>query len=203
MLIERDCANFGNLMFLDKYLEHHRGFVAGGCFKNIFNREPIKDVDVFFRSIEDFFAAKRHFEKNDDQYYPYYENDKVIAFKSRGAYANKSITIELIRTVFGEPADILNGFDFTITKFAYFKEKTEEGTETKVLHHDKYFEHLHAKRLVVDGKLPFPVSSFERMIRYIKYGYTPCRETKVRMIQEIQATVGTDGISASLYNGLD
>lgn len=32
---------------LDKFMSGHSGFIAGGCFKNLFNHEKIKDIDVF------------------------------------------------------------------------------------------------------------------------------------------------------------
>ena len=72
-----------------------------------------------------------------------------------------------------------------------------------ILHHDSFFEHLQIKRLVIDDRLPFPVSSFERMLRYVKYGYMPCKETKVRLLTEIREVENLDGISNSLYNGMD
>jgi hypothetical protein len=206
------------LKWLDNFLYGHKGFIAGGCFKNIFNKEPVKDIDVFFRSEIDFLSARKYFENHTDDYYLYYENSKVIAFKKKGFYENKDITIELIRTVYGTPQEILNGFDFTITKFAYYKEEVQDETpfdqptpfdetkthiEIKILHNDSFFEHLHVKRLVVDDKLPFPISSFERMLRYAKYGYFPCKETKLKMLQAIRETPSDNGLSNSLYDGLD
>ena len=50
------------------------------------------------------------------------------------------------------------------------------------MYDDKFFEHLHLKRLVIDDKIPFPMSTFERMLRYAKYGYFPCKETKLKII---------------------
>ena len=71
--------------------------------------------------------------------------------------------------------DILNNFDFTITKFSYYKEevKDEDSEEThiesKCIGDDKFFEHLHLKRLVIDDKIPYPMSTFERVLRYSKW----------------------------------
>lgn len=52
------------------------------------------------------------------------------------------------------------------------------GYEYKLLYHEKFFEHLHMKRLVIDENIPFPVSTWERSYRYKGYGYNMCRETK-------------------------
>lgn len=145
-----------------------------------------------------------------EQYRFYYENEKVKAYKKLGS---NPIVVELIKKTFGTPEEILNAFDFTITKFAYYKERKVEyaidgdldyiGTEYKVLCDNRFFEHLHQKRLVVDNQLLFPISSLERSYRYAKYGYFPCKETKVRLVEGIRQTETLEGISNSLYDGLD
>lgn len=49
--------NFWQIRWLDKYMEGHKGFIAGGCFKNILSRERVKDIDIFFESEDDFQEA--------------------------------------------------------------------------------------------------------------------------------------------------
>ena len=39
--------NFWQIRWLDKYMEGHKGFIAGGCFKNILSGERVKDIDIF------------------------------------------------------------------------------------------------------------------------------------------------------------
>lgn len=56
-----DIYNFRQLFFLDKYLMGHRGYIAGGCFKNIFNGEKVNDIDMFFRQESDFLQSKSYF----------------------------------------------------------------------------------------------------------------------------------------------
>lgn len=116
-------------------------------------------------------------------------NEKVCAFQKEG----EKVWIEFIESEFGKPKEILRSFDFTVTKMAYYKEpKYEEkeddyfpfssasivAYEYKLLYHEKFFEHLHMKRLVIDENIPFPVSTWERSYRYKGYGYNMCRETK-------------------------
>lgn len=48
-LIKRDRENFWILNWLDEYMTGHKGFICGGCFKNIFNKEKVKDLDIFLR----------------------------------------------------------------------------------------------------------------------------------------------------------
>lgn len=138
-----------------------------------------------------------------------YRNEKVCAFQKEG----EKVWIEFIESEFGKPKEILRSFDFTVTKMAYYKEpKYEEkeddyfpfssasivAYEYKLLYHEKFFEHLHMKRLVIDENIPFPVSTWERSYRYKGYGYNMCRETKKKLLQAIKG-VNVEEEDVSLY----
>lgn len=43
-----------------------KGFIAGGCFKNILSGERVKDIDIFFESESDFQEAVNLF--NDEKH---------------------------------------------------------------------------------------------------------------------------------------
>lgn len=204
--------NFWQIRWLDKYMEGHKGFIAGGCFKNILSRERVKDIDIFFESEDDFQEAVDLFndEKHQKEGWKFkYRNEKVCAFQKEGEKA----WIEFIESEFGKPEEILRSFDFTVAKMAYYKEpKYEEkeddyfpfssasivAYEYKLLYHEKFFEHLHMKRLVIDENIPFPVSTWERSYRYKGYGYNMCRETKKKLLQAIKG-VNVEEEDVSLY----
>lgn len=197
-------GNFPNLKFLLPILEGHNGFIAGGCFKQIFSGEKIKDVDIFFESEKDWLFTCNFF--NEKGWEVRYENEKVIAFQD---YEHK-FWIELICTIYGSPKFILDNFDFTVTKFALYKNPlykingaSEE--EFKVVYHKDFFEHLTTKRLVIDNQIPFPISTWERSYRYArKYGYTLCRESKKRLLESLRGTDPTkDDKEVGLYGGWD
>lgn len=206
MLIDRPRDNYFKIWFLDEYMPHHKGYIAGGCFKNIFSGERVKDIDMFFKCKADFDEANVHFLVSED-YYLFYENANVTAYKHR----KTGITVELCQKVFGEARDMISNFDFTITKFAYYKAEvpdTEDEGKTKIEYRvvcdDLYFEHLQLKRLVTDDKILYPMSTFERMIRYIRYGYAPCSETKLRIARAIHDLPSEPMLnSRSLYDGID
>lgn len=119
--------NFWFLRFLDEFMEGHKGFIAGGCFKNILSKEKVKDIDIFFESSYDFQEAVDYFndlvEKGEWKFK--YRNEKACAFQKVGA----SMWVELIESVFGTPEQILDKFDFTVTKFAYYKEKVFDNAD--------------------------------------------------------------------------
>ena len=62
MIIEANTDNFWMLRFLDKFMIGHNGFICGGCFKNIFNKEKVKDIDIFFESKKDWEEAVAYFD---------------------------------------------------------------------------------------------------------------------------------------------
>ncbi|MGK4040843.1 hypothetical protein AB0Y20_00980 [Heyndrickxia oleronia] len=208
-IIGEPVSNFVKLRQLDKYMIGHKGYIAGGVFKNIFNNENFKDVDVFFENEKDYSEARGLFQ-NDENYKLRYENNKVRAYIHKDTH----VTVELIKHKFASPLDMVDEFDFTITKFVYYK-GLEEGNEDevsqiiwKVAYHNKFFEHLHMKRLVIDqdiDKLILPTNSFNRMFRYARYGYFPCRETKAKIIEALRRipTFTDEMLSKELYNGLD
>ena len=209
-----DLLNYRQLWRLDKFLIGHKGYIAGGCFKNIFNNERVKDLDIFFESEQDFIEAKKYFKqqmKDKPQEWRFsYENKNCWSIYS----TKEKVRLELIRNTYGKPKNVISNFDFTITKFAYYKNYDNLDEENhmavfEVIFHENFFEHLHTKRLVVDARLPYPVGTFNRILRYAKYGYQPCKETKIKIVTEL-AKLDPENekdfeeqLGKSLYEGMD
>lgn len=207
MFKNKSAWDYTKIKWIDQYMDGHKGFIAGGCFKNIFLNEKVKDLDIFFENSTDQIEAKMYFEK-EEAYVQYYCNDKVDAFKNKYT----GIVVELIKVVFGTPEHIISNFDFTITKFVYHRQNfdiiNDEGLEDiderlMVTFHEDFFEHLTQRRLVVDNDfLTKPANTFERLFKYGKYGFYPCRMTKIKMIRLLQG-ISEEGLGLSLYDGLD
>ena len=92
--------NFWQIRWLDKYMEGHKGFIAGGCFKNILSGEKVKDIDIFFESESDFQEAIDLFndEKHQKEGWKFkYRNEKACAFPKEG----ERVWIEFIESEFG------------------------------------------------------------------------------------------------------
>lgn len=206
----QEILNFRQLFFLDKFLIGHKGFVAGGCFKNIFNKQAVKDIDMFFESKEDFNDAVKYFKdlikENPEEWRKSYENKNVWAIYSE----KDKLRIELVRSVFGSPEEIISDFDFSVTKFAYYRNEDNIDAEYymaqfEVMYHEDYFEHLQMKRLVIDDEIPFPVSTFNRSYKYQSYGYGLCKESKIKLITSLREidVLNEDELGKSLYKGKD
>lgn len=197
-MIVKDLNDFKELRFLKRYIKDTKGVIAGGCFKDIFLGKTPKDIDVFFLTRSDFEVACKNLQEN-SMYSKVYENDNVVAFKD----TTTGIVVELIRKTFGG-ARVHEKFDFTVTKFSAFcLDFNEDNLEFQVLYSSHFFEDLFLKRLYVDASLLYPVSTFERTLKYAKYGFQPCRETKKKLIEAINQLEGSINISRSLYDGID
>lgn len=59
MFKKEGVLNYRQLWRIDKFLVGHKSFIACGCFKNIFNNDRVKDLDVLFECEKYFLEAKR------------------------------------------------------------------------------------------------------------------------------------------------
>ncbi len=188
---------FSKVRFLDYYMEGHSGFIAGGCFKNIFKGQKIKDLDIFFTSDAEFNKANDFFKSNQDYVFSY-ENPNTVSYKN----TKTNIRVELIRHTYGTPIEIISMFDFSITRYAYAKKEENNEIVYYNVYVDTFFQDLVCNKLVIDGDLKFPISSFERSYRYRTYGFGLCKESKAKLIDALK-NANTDDLSNDLYFGLD
>lgn len=199
-LKEGSSQNYLMLDQLAKYIVGMKGaIIAGGAIRDILSHKQPRDIDVYFRNKEAYKKAVNYCRNK--KYQLVYKNKNVRC------YLIHEMKVELINSLYGDPQEILREFDFTIDKFAYWLEASEEehAMETKVLYHQDFFEHLLLKRLVVDSWLIHPLSTYNRLFKYVKYGFQPCRETKyiiARFIQESELDSEKD-IVDSFYDGVD
>jgi hypothetical protein len=197
MFIEKSNDQLFQVRRLDSYMPNHKGFIAGGVFKNLFQGQSFKDVDIFFENKDDFKDALEMF-KSDENFVKLYENKSAVCFQKKGSGVN----VDLVRSTFGSPSEVISKFDFTVAKFAYFKKDSDGGVSYTCVFHPEFFEHLMTKKLVIDNDIPFPVGTFERSYRYKGYGFGMCRESKAKLIESLQGQ-STDTISRDLYFGFD
>jgi hypothetical protein len=186
-------AQLPKLRFLDRFMANHSGYIAGGCFKGLFLGEKIKDVDLFFYDKISAQKAANYFE-NSDEYLAAWGNERVSAFRCK----KTGIVVEVIFSFLGTPAEMVANFDFTITKAFYAK---NEAGEYEFFAHERFFEHLTNRKLVIDDKIIFPLSTFNRSFRYCKYGFGLCGESKTKLIGALQGFNGAN--MNDFYFGID
>lgn len=176
------------------FMRLHRGFIAGGVFKNIVQGEEFRDVDIFFESKEDWEAAvQSHYRSNEFEHK--YESERAIGFKHK----ETGVVVELINVFFGTPKQILNTFDFTIAKAAIVR----HDESFRFLYHHEFFKHLLLRRLVIGTTMYNPINTFERTLKYTRYGYNMCNQSKVNLLSAIQKEefIDFDNLSRSIYHG--
>lgn len=195
------------LRICEAVLDNLGGFIAGGCFKNFFSKEKPRDIDVYFETKQQFDNALLIASRN-TSFRKHYSNDNVDAFIF--TYKDNDYVVELVKKFFLTPKELLDRFDFTICKFAvYYKAVrtdpnnilTEKRTMCELYDPD-FFEHLFLKKLVTDDNIVLPYNTFTRMIKYIRYGYLPCMETKSKIIEGLKNAEG-ELTDTSLYDGMD
>lgn len=196
MFIKSPINTYFSLHRFKKYLNGVDGFITGGCFKDIFNNKEVRDIDMFFFNEEGFKKAVDIFK---DKYKKVYENDNCIAFYDKKG----GIQIELVRSIFGTPEEVMMQFDFTIVKACLHKYEKEGEEVFEFLYHPKFFEHLHCNKLVIDDGMPKPVATFNRVLKYTRYGFGLCRESKIKLINEIITRGDVTDINGELYFGFD
>lgn len=134
-------------------------WIAGGALRDYFSiGYPQSDIDVFFPNNDEYEKAKKcllfHTQGNIE-----YENEKICVF-----IVNKH-RFELVKIFFPTPESTITEFDFTVCCCA---------VDTKdVYMHEDFFADLAKRRLVVN-KLPFPLSTLQRLQKYIRKGYSIC-----------------------------
>ena len=208
-IIDDEIKNFPQIIYMQEFLIGHPGIIAGGCFKSAFTGDKPHDIDMFFRNQADFHATVVYFKQKEDEYSIGYSNKNVESF----IHKRTDTRIECIKKIFGSPEQIIDQFDFTITKFAYEIEaippEDEEDSwsyESRIVYHPFFFEHLIMKRLVVDENMPYPISTLNRTYKYARSGYFPCRETKLKIIKAIQSlenSIGENDLAGAMYEGHD
>lgn len=192
---KKGLKSFNQLKDLISYLPQalDEFYIAGGCFKDIFENKQFKDIDLFFENHDQFNRAKNIFERSND-FEPVISTNHCIRFdKINQSNREKEYSVELIHYIYGSPADILDDFDFTVSKFLMHSYKDEnQFRRFKFLYHDQYFEDLYLKRLVIDHQVNNPMSIFSRVIKYTKYGFNIDKQSKIKLLKALSSLNNED-----------
>jgi hypothetical protein len=182
---------FEKLRMLYPYLENN-GFIAGGVFKDIFLDRSFRDIDFFFR--DETYYDKFIMNIPEQKFSKKYENANAIGFEEKSS----KIRIDYVRKCFGSPKDILDSFDFSVSKFALYK---DDKNVIKVIYHPFFFTDLIAKKLRFDSCSGDPIAQFSRVLKYSFYGFTINKADQKILLKRINALDASliDNISLNEY----
>ena len=180
-------------------LDGTNGYVAGGAFKDIFQRKDVRDIDIFFETEDDFANAYNKFTKNKKDFNKVYENCNAVCFKC----FKHNIMFEIISKVFCTPEQMLDEFDFTICKSAVkmvsskvtHLNKTYSFNDFVLIQHKNFKKDLFDKKLVFDEE--FKNTSLKRYTKYLKYGFTMDSENKDRLKEFLKTCKTVSKIDAT------
>lgn len=142
-------------------------WIAGGCLRSFLVGEKPKDIDIFSNNPEKVIS----YLSENDKFKKAFGNDFFQNFK----YNN--LTYQVIKKyTYETPQDTIDSFDFTIISAAFYKDE--------LVLHDRFYLDNAQKRLVVN-KLPFPLSSMKRSLKYVSRGYAMCPVNLSKILRAI------------------
>jgi len=150
-------------------------WIAGGSIRTTLeNRQLETDVDYFVAStsqVEDLENAlvDRGWTKT---------FSTVNAFTFSHPY--RVYKVQIILRKYHNIDDMLENFDITVSQFAWDGSHIHYGKDT--------FDHFTTKQLVFNV-LQNPYGTMKRMIKYVKYGYTPDRQQLVNILRAVKDCV--------------
>lgn len=137
--------------------------LAGGAITAIFSGNTVNDLDFYLEDPSKTEEAKAYLKQFFRE--PEYVSDNCITFKRKSTKTRRVWTVQLITRFSGQPADIFDNFDFTITTGAY------SFREADFTFGDRFFPDLAKKRLVYMGNSKYPICALYRTKKYQERGY--------------------------------
>jgi len=157
-----------------------RWWIAGGAVRDLFAEGRAgKDIDVF--TPDDIEMGKvvhalTHHKAFEGKLL--YDSGTVAGYKTNVG------KVEVVKNHFPTPEDTIGQFDFTVC-CAVVDGDGGPGV-SRLIVHDTFWIDLACRRLVVNA-LPFPLSSLERIQKFVRRGYRACNGTLLRFVEAIQA----------------
>lgn len=169
--------------------------VCGGTVSSIFTAAMINDLD--------FYCKERNIQEVVDlftKYFgtPVFTSTNAISFARKSTRSRKIWRVQLITRFVGEPKEIFNWFDFTVTHGAYDFELKE------FVFGDRFFADLSQRRLVYSGASLYPICAMYRTKKYQERGFKLSGATIMHIaLSIIQLDIKTYGQLKEQLMGID
>lgn len=168
---------------LIQHMKDLNSVIAGGAITSICSNTSINDYDIYSPDLESYSKILDKFKEFG--YRASFETDNSTSLFKDG------LKVQLIKTYYiSDIEHIINKFDFTVCTAGYFFD-----TEEFVFHKD-FFKDLAAKRLVINPKTVYPISTLNRVRKYIDKGYS------ISGIEFIKLALAINQIQLSTYKDL-
>lgn len=142
--------------------------IAGGALTSAFTGQQINDVDIYFKTQQDFINAVA--DAYDSHMWCVAATDRAITFVKRDK------VVQLMHFDFFENAEaVFDAFDYTIVMAAYDIDKGE------FVFHEDFFKHAAQRFLRFHSGTRYPYGSLMRVLKYQDRGYKIGRSDMLRI----------------------
>lgn len=154
------------------------GYIAGGALTSVYTNTPVNDLDIYFKSKEDFLTAL---------YGAYDNNGWVVALSERAItfiWKDKTVVQLMFFDWFPTAQSIFDKFDFTCCMAAL-------DLDSDVLHmHTRFLQDVSRRELVFNHNTSFPLASALRVKKYQERGFT----ISTPELLKVYSTIGMRGL---------
>lgn len=134
-------------------------YIGGGALRSVFDNTPIKDYDIFFASEDVVNCVLGEFLIRNYITVFYCSEHKLISLKK------DKILVQLVTDKFYNSLDeLVESFDLVPCCIGY------SPHDNVVKMHDDFLNCVFARKIKIN-KVTYPLSTFLRIHKYIKYGY--------------------------------
>lgn len=136
--------------------------LCGGAITSLFSGSVVNDLDFYIEDAKLLPEAEAFFLKH----FPvYFKSDNCLTFKRKCKNGRSVRTVQLITRFIGQPTEIFENFDFTVTTGAY-SFATGEFTFGA-----RFLEDIASRKLVYLGNSKYPICALFRTKKYQERGY--------------------------------
>lgn len=171
-----------------EHLKECNTIIAGGAITSVFTDSKINDYDIYFRNNDDYLKLNSIM-KNKENFSLVFSSESADTFRDK----DKDLTIQLIkleRTMFNNPKDIINEFDYTICMGAY------DVKNDMFILGDNFLKHNSQKRLVFNTNSKYPICALYRAKKFLNRGY------KISGTEVIKITLSIHRLKLDNYKDL-
>lgn len=163
-------------------------FVAGGALTSVFTGNPISDVDIYFKTKEEFVYAVE--QAYDESMWCVAATDRAVTFVS------KDSIVQLMHFDYFPTAEaIFDAFDYTVNMAAYDIDKEE------FVFGEDFFKHASQRFLRFHSGTRYPYGSLMRVLKYQDRGYRigksdllriglACQKVELNSWNDLAAAIG-------------
>lgn len=165
--IHRKISKLIKKLNLENLIKKTNAYICGGSILTLFyENRVISNIDIFFKNLEGLEKFKNTISIFDDCVFVE-ETDSIVHFK----YKTKHL--KLFKKVLGSAEEILNSFDFTICQVCFYPK------ENAFIMNKDFLSHVENKEIVMNQNMPHPLTSINRISKYISRGFKISQDQSV------------------------